>query len=81
MLGYTFNTTVTQGLLSTGIKEQQIAISNNSYCECIPACTVIVDGGWSKNSHKHSYNANSGVGIIYGAEIKSLLHIGVLNKY
>ena len=27
---------------------------------------VIVDGGWSKRSHKHSYNANSGVAIIIG---------------
>ncbi len=24
-----------------------------------------MDGGWSKRSHKHSYNANSGVGIIW----------------
>ena len=80
-LGYMFNATVTQGLLSAGKKEQQIAISNNSYCEGTPACTAVVDGGWSKRSHKHSYNANSGVAIIYGAETKNLLHIGVRNKY
>ena len=80
-LGYMFNATVTQGLLSAGKKERQIAISNNSYCEGTPACTVVVDGGWSKRSHKHSYNANSGVAIIYGAETKNLLHIGVRNKY
>ena len=47
----------------------------------VPACTVIVDGGWSKRSHKHSYNANSGVGVIFGAHTKKLLFIGVRNKY
>ena len=29
-----------------------------------PAITVVVDGGWSKRSHKHYYNAKSGVGVI-----------------
>ena len=28
--------------------------------------TVVVDGGWSKQSHKHSYNAKSGVTVIFG---------------
>ena len=32
----------------------------------VPAITVIVDGGWSKRSHCHSYNAKSSVGIIIG---------------
>ena len=41
----------------------------------------MVDGGWSKRSHKHSYNANSGVGVIFGAATKALLFIGVRNKY
>ena len=80
-LGYMFDNIVTQGLLSAGNKERQIAISNNSYCEGIPACTVVVDGGWSKRCHKHSYNAKSGVAVIFGAESKSLLYIGVRNKY
>lgn len=30
----------------------------------MPAITVIVDGGWCKRAHKHSYNAKCGVGII-----------------
>ena len=41
----------------------------------------MVDGGWSKRSHKHSYNAKSGVGIIFGAATKKLFFIGVRNKY
>ena len=36
-----------------------------------PAITVIVDGGWSKRSHKHSYNAKSGVAIIIGKQTNS----------
>ena len=36
---------------------------------------------WSKRSHKHSYNALGGVGIIIGACTKKILHIGVRNKY
>ena len=40
-----------------------------------------MDGEWSKRSHKYSYNANSGVGVIIGKETGKLLHIGVRNKY
>ena len=40
-----------------------------------------MDGGWSKRSHKHSYNAKSGVAIIIGKETGRLLFIGVRNKY
>lgn len=47
----------------------------------MPAISVIVDGGWSKRTHKHSYNAKSGVGIIIGAHTGKLLHVGVQNKY
>ena len=47
----------------------------------MPAITVIVDGGWLKHSHKHSYNAKSGVGIIIGQRTGKILHIGMRNKY
>jgi hypothetical protein len=36
------------------------------------AITVITDGGWSKRTHKHSYNAAGGVAIIIGKETKKL---------
>ena len=62
-------------------EEKQIAEQNKSYHEGVPAITVVVDGGWSKWSHKHSYNANSGVDVIFGAATKKLLYIGVRNKY
>ena len=49
-------------------REKQLAIERN---EGVPAITVVVDGGWSKKLHKHSYNANSSVGIILGKETGS----------
>ena len=66
---------------SAGELERAIAISRNRYHQGIPAITVILDGGWSKRSHKHSYNAKSGVGIIIGKETGKILYMGVRNKY
>ena len=30
---------------------------------------LVVDGSWSKRAHKHSYNAFSGTGVIFGAAV------------
>ena len=68
-------------MLEAGREERLLAIENGSYHEGVPAITVIVDGGWSKRSLKHSYNAESGVGVIIGKNTGKLLHIGVRNKY
>ena len=68
-------------MLQAGKEEKQRAIKNNEYHQNVPSITVIVDGGWSKRSHKHSYNVNSGVGVIFGAATKKLLYMGVKNKY
>ncbi len=74
-----------QALLSSmanaGQEERRIAIEKGNFHEDVPAITVIVDGGWSKRSHKHSYNAKSGVAIIIGKETGKLLYLGVRNKY
>ena len=40
-------------MVKTGRKEEQIAEQKNNYREGVPAITVVVDGGWSKQSHKH----------------------------
>ncbi len=45
-------------------EKKKLAVERSSYHEGVPAITVIVDAGWNKRSHKHSYNAKSGVGII-----------------
>ena len=47
----------------------------------VPATTVVLDGGWCKRSHKHSYNAKSGVEILIGQATGKILHMGVRNKY
>ena len=51
-------------MIEAGKQEKKLAEENGDYHQGVPSITVIVDGGWSKRSHKHSYNAKSGVGII-----------------
>ena len=68
-------------MAEAGQEEKKIAKENGRFHEGVPAVTVIVDGGWSKHSHKHSYNAKSGVAIIIGKETGKLLFIGIRNKY
>ncbi len=64
-----------------GKEEKRLAEEKDSFHDGVPAICVVVDGGWSKRSHKHSYNANSGVGIIVGRATGKLLHIGVRNRF
>ena len=68
-------------MLAAGEAARNYAIENNIYHDGIPAITVITDGGWSKRTHKYTYNAMGGVAIIIGEHPKRLLHIGVRNKY
>lgn len=70
-----------KAMLEAGKEEKQLAEENGDFHHGVPAITVIVDGGWSKRSHKHLYNAKSGVGIIIGQKTGKILHIGVRNKY
>ena len=57
-----------QSILEAG--KEKLAEERGDYHQGIP---VIVDGGWSKRSHKHSYNAKSGVAIIIGQATCKLL--------
>ena len=59
-----------ESMKQAGDEEKAIAITNGRYHQGVPAITVIIDGGWSKHSHKHSYNAKSGMGIIIGQQTK-----------
>lgn len=70
-----------KSMVAAGKEEKEFAIKNNSYFQDVPAITVIGDGGWSKRSHKHSYNAKSGVAVIIGQHTKKLLFLGIRNKY
>ena len=80
-LGILLEEEVTTQLIQAGKEEEEQAIQKGKYHQGVPAISVVVDCGWSKRSHKHSYNANSGVGVIFGAETKRLLYVGVRNKY
>ena len=80
-MGATSEAIVSTQLLTAGKMERQLAIAQGNYYNGVPAITVVDDAGWSKRSHKHSYNANSGVGVMFfGAVTKALLFIGVRNK-
>ncbi len=68
-------------MVEAGKEEKRLAEMRHDHHNGVPAITVIVDGGWSKRSHKHSYNAKSGVAVIFGHETGKLLYIGVRNKY
>ena len=68
-------------MLAAGKKERELAVQKNSYHQGVPAITVIVDAGWSKRTHKHTYNALSAVGVIFGQETGRLFYLGVRNKY
>ncbi|XP_071148268.1 uncharacterized protein [Mytilus edulis] len=80
-IGKWWHSILEQEMMLAGQEERRLAIDRNDYHHEVPAITVIVDGGWSKRTHKHSYNAAGGVAIIIGKETKKLLHIGVRNKY
>ncbi len=60
-------------IAKTGVEERQAAIDKNDSFEGVLAIGVTVDGGWSKRSHKHSYNAKSGVAVVIGNVTKKLL--------
>ena len=68
-------------MLEAGKEEKRLAEQRGDYHQGVPAITVVVDGCWSKHSHKHSYNAKSRVEIIIGQKTGKVLHIGMRNKY
>ena len=75
-MGEAFEAMVSENLLITGQKEK----NQGNYHNGVPAITVVVYAGWSNRSHKHSYNANSDVRVIFDATTKALLFVGVRNK-
>ena len=51
-------------MLEAGREENRLVEERGDFHHGVPAITVVVDGGWSKRSHEHSYNAKSGVAVI-----------------
>ena len=72
---------LTEKIIAAGEEEKRLAEARGNFHQGIPAITVVVDGGLSKQSHKHSYNAKSGVAVIFGQCTKKLLFLGMQNKY
>ena len=68
---------VTSKLLAAGLEEKQIGTERGEYHNNISSIIVVVDAGWSKIAHKHSYNANSGVEVIFGFATPHLVFIGI----
>ena len=80
-IGQAWEDLLAQEMVKAGQEEKRIALENKDTFEGVPAISVTVDGGWSKRSHKHSYNTKSGVAVIIGNTTKKLLYLGVRNKY
>ena len=59
-------------MLEAGREEKGLVEERGDFHHGVPAITVVVDGGWSKRSHEHSYNAKSGVAVIIGQETGKL---------
>ena len=70
-----------ESMKAAGKQEKQYAIEKGSYHQGVPGITVVVDGGWRKHTHKHSYNALSEVRMIFEKHTGKLLYIGIRNKF
>ena len=53
-IGEWWTTRLEQAMIEVGQEEKRLAEERNDCHQGEPAITVIVDGGWSKRSHKHS---------------------------
>ena len=80
-IGEYWKQSLVDSVVEAGKEEKRLAEERGDFHEGVPAITVIVDGGWSKRSHKHSYNAKSRVAVIIGKATGKLLFLGVRNKY
>jgi hypothetical protein len=79
-IGVWWSTALQSQMNAAGQEEKKLAVERGDYHEDVPAITVIGDGGWSKRSHKHTYNASGGVAVIIGHATKKVLYVGVCNK-
>ena len=68
-------------ILQAGKEQKLIAEQNGKYNEGIPSISVVADVDKSKQTHKHSYNANFDVRVIVDATTRKILYIGVCYKY
>jgi hypothetical protein len=79
-IGVWWKSALQSHMKAAGCEERELAVERGDYHEGVPAITVMCDGGWSKRSHKHSYNAAGGVTVIIGQATKKLLYVGANYK-
>ena len=48
-----------ESMKKAGEEDRRLAVERGDFHQGVPAITVIVDGGWSKRSHKHSCKVRS----------------------
>ncbi|KAH3819964.1 hypothetical protein DPMN_121708 [Dreissena polymorpha] len=70
-IGEWWSKSIKDEMLKAGAEERRKAIEKGHFHEGIPYFTGICDGGWSKRTHKHTYNASGGVAVIFGAETRN----------
>ena len=80
-LGNEMKVSLLEKMEQAEVEEWQHAIDTHNYHQGVPAISVVANTGWSKRTHKHSYNSKSGVAVIIGAHTKKLLFMGIHNKY
>ena len=80
-IGQKWGEILSDEIIKAGEEEKNLAVERKDFFQGVPSITVVIDGGWSKRSHKHSYNAKSGVALIIGKETNKLLYLGVRNKF
>ncbi len=61
-------------------KKKALAVERGDYHQGVPAITVLLDGEWSKRSHKHSYNANSGVAKLLAKQLANCSTLGYVTS-
>ena len=74
-LGKEMQTHLTQSMQEGAEEKIRHTIATNSFHQGIPSITVVVDGGWLKQSDKHSYNTKSGVAVFFGSHTRKLLFL------
>lgn len=80
-LGTSWLEELTNLMICNGEKEYRKAeVGGNVNSDGYGCIEVYSDGGWSKRSYGHNYNAASGIACIIGKKTKGVF-VGVRNKY
>ena len=80
-IGESMKKQLIEAMAQAGTEEKQHTIDKGDYHQGYQQSQLLQMEDGQKRSHKHSYNAKSGVAIIFGAYMKKLLFMGVRNKF